>query len=223
MSEFSGNDALGRLIGNGAESGILSDMLREHPYSVLLLDEFEKGSRAVHDIFLQILDEGVFTDARGDKVNARNTIIIATSNAGSQLILRTIEQRQNLSTLNQEIINHIVKEGIYRPELLNRFDNTIIFEPLKLEEQGQIAGLMLKGLYERIRERGFELIITRDLMDILVEKGYDPQFGARPMQRVLQDIVEEKVAQKMISGEAKIGDTITLTKSDFSAEELAKV
>ncbi|MBP9836354.1 MAG: ATP-dependent Clp protease ATP-binding subunit [Candidatus Pacebacteria bacterium] len=221
MSEFSGNDALIRLIGNGVESGVLSDMLREHPYSVLLLDEFEKGSRAVHDIFLQILDEGVFTDARGDKVNARNTIIIATSNAGSQLILRTIEQRQDLATLNQEIIDHIVKEGIYRPELLNRFDNTIIFEPLKLEEQGQIAGLMLKGLYERIRERGFELTITRDLMDILVEKGYDPQFGARPMQRVLQNIVEEKVAQKMISGEAQIGDTITLTKADFSPEELA--
>lgn len=221
MSEFSGNDALVRLIGNGVESGILSDMLREHPYSVLLLDEFEKGSRAVHDIFLQILDEGVFTDARGDKVNARNTIIIATSNAGSQLILRTIEQRQDLSTLNQEIINHIVKEGIYRPELLNRFDSTIIFEPLKLEEQGQIAGLMLKGLYERIKERGFELTITRDLMDILVEKGYDPQFGARPMQRVLQDIVEEKVAQKMISGEAQVGDTITLTKADFTPEELA--
>lgn len=196
MSEFSGADALVRLIGDGVESGALSDMLREHPYSVLLLDEFEKGARAVHDIFLQILDEGVFTDARGEKVNARNTIIIATSNAGSQLILRTIEQRRELSTLNQEIIDYIVKEGIYRPELLNRFDNTIIFEPLKLEEQGQIAGLMLKGLYERIRERGFELTITRDLMDILVEKGYDPQFGARPMQRVLQNIVEEKVAQK---------------------------
>ncbi len=221
MSEFSGADALVRLIGDGVESGALSDMLREHPYSVLLLDEFEKGARAVHDIFLQILDEGVFTDARGEKVNARNTIIIATSNAGSQLILRTIEQRHELSTLNQEIIDYIVKEGIYRPELLNRFDNTIIFEPLKLEEQGQIAGLMLKGLYERIRERGFELTITRDLMDILVEKGYDPQFGARPMQRVLQNIVEEKVAQKMISGEVQIGDTITLTKADFSPEELA--
>lgn len=221
MSEFSGADALVRLIGDGVESGALSDMLREHPYSVLLLDEFEKGARAVHDIFLQILDEGVFTDARGEKVNARNTIIIATSNAGSQLILRTIEQRRELSTLNQEIIDYIVKEGIYRPELLNRFDNTIIFEPLKLEEQGQIAGLMLKGLYERIRERGFELTITRDLMDILVEKGYDPQFGARPMQRVLQNIVEEKVAQKMISGEVQIGDTITLTKADFSPEELA--
>ncbi len=149
-----------------------------------------------------------------------NTIIIATSNAGSQLILKTIQQRQELSTLNQEIIDYIIKEGIYRPELLNRFDSTIIFEPLKLEEQGQVAGLMLKGLYERIKEKGYELTITRDLMDILVEKGYSPQFGARPMQRVLQDIVEEKVAQKIISGEVQRGDTINLTKTDFSEIEL---
>ena len=220
MSEFSGVDSVKRLIGDGVKSGVLSDMLHEHPYSVLLLDEFEKGSKAVHDIFLQILDEGIFTDARGNKVNARNTIIIATSNAGSQLILKTIQQRQELSTLNQEIIDHIIKEGIYRPELLNRFDSTIIFEPLKLEEQGQVAGLMLKGLYERIKEKGYELTITRDLMDILVEKGYSPQFGARPMQRVLQDIVEEKVAQKIISGEVQRGDTINLTKTDFSEGEL---
>ncbi len=220
MSEFSGVDSVKRLIGDGVKSGVLSDMLHEHPYSVLLLDEFEKGSKAVHDIFLQILDEGIFTDARGNKVNARNTIIIATSNAGSQLILKTIQQRQELSTLNQEIIDYIIKEGIYRPELLNRFDSTIIFEPLKLEEQGQVAGLMLKGLYERIKEKGYELTITRDLMDILVEKGYSPQFGARPMQRVLQDIVEEKVAQKIISGEVQRGDTINLTKTDFSEIEL---
>jgi len=221
MSEFSGIDALSHLIGHETESGVLANMLREHPYSVLLLDEFEKASSAVHDIFLQILDEGVFTDARGSKVNARNTIIIATSNAGSQLILDTINQRKELATLSQEIINHIIKEGIYHPELINRFDSTIIFEPLTLEEQGQVASLMLKDLYERIKERGYELTLTRDLIDILVEKGYDPQFGARPMQRVIQNVVEEKVAQKIISGEVKVGESITLTKEDFNEAELA--
>jgi ATP-dependent Clp protease ATP-binding subunit ClpC len=221
MSEFSGGGALVHLIGDGTHSGVLADMLQEHPYSVLLLDEFEKASSAVHDIFLQILDEGVFNDSRGNKVNARNTIIIATSNAGSQLILRTINQRKELATLSQEIINHIIKEGIYRPELINRFDSTIIFEPLTLEEQGQVAGLMLKGLYERMKEKGYELTLTRDLIDMLVQKGYDPQFGARPMQRVIQDVIEEKVAQKIISGETQKGDTITLTKKDFSKAELA--
>lgn len=221
MSEFSGGDALERLIGDGVTSGVLPDMLREHPYSVLLLDELEKANQSVHDIFLQILDEGIFTDARGDKVNARNTIIIATSNAGSQLILKTIEQRKELSTLSAEIINHIIKEGIFRPELINRFDNTIIFEPLVQEEQGQVAGLMLRGLYERVKDQGYELIVNRDLMDILVEKGYSPQFGARPMQRVIQDVVEEKIAQLIISGGATKGGTIELTRADFSTEELA--
>jgi ATP-dependent Clp protease ATP-binding subunit ClpA len=221
MSEFSGSDALSRLIGTTENSGILPDMLREHPYSVLLLDEFEKASKAVHDIFLQILDEGIFTDARGSKVNARNTIIIATSNAGSQLILKTVRQRKELSTLTQEIINHIIKEGTYRPELLNRFDNTIIFEPLALEEQGLVAGLMLKSLYERVKQQGYELAVNRDLMDILVQKGYNPQFGARPMQRVIQNVIEEKIAQKIISGEATKGSTIDLTRLDFSDAELA--
>ena len=221
MSEFSGGDALSRLIGTSSESGILPDMLREHPYSVLLLDEFEKGARAVHDIFLQILDEGIFTDARGNKVNARNTIIIATSNAGSQLILKTVTQRTELATLSEEIINHIVKEGIYRPELLNRFDSTIIFEPLKLEEQGQVAGLMLGNLYERVKDQGYELIVNRDLMDLLVQKGYSPQFGARPMQRVIQNVIEEKIAQRIISGEATKGSTIELKSSDFTEAELA--
>ncbi len=222
MSEFSGKNALNKLTGEGEESGILSNMLREHPYSVLLLDEFEKSTKAVHDLFLQILDEGIFTDNRGEKVNARNTIIIATSNAGSELILRTINQRKEMSTLDQAIIDHIIKEGIYRPELLNRFDNIIIFDPLTIEEQGQIANLMLQDLYKRIHDRGYELTLNRDLMDILVEKGYDPQFGARPMQRVLQDMIEEKVAQKIISGEAQKGTTIILTRDDFTEKELVE-
>jgi ATP-dependent Clp protease ATP-binding subunit ClpC len=221
MSEFSDTNALSRLIGNGIESGILPDMLREHPYSVLLLDEFEKASQSVHDIFLQILDEGIFTDANSNKVNVRNTIIIATSNAGSQLILKTIAQRENLATLNQEIINHIIREGIFRPELLNRFDSKIIFEPLTSEAQGQIAGLMLKGLYERIKEQGYEISLSRDMIDLLVQKGYSPEFGARPMQRVIQDVIEEKIAKKIISGEAEKGSTITLTRADFSDAELA--
>ncbi len=221
MSEFSGEDALFRLIGDSENSGILPDMLREHPYAVLLLDEFEKGARTVHDLFLQILDEGIFTDGRGDRVNARNTIIIATSNAGSQLILKTVAQREQLATLAPEIINYIVREGIYRPELINRFDSTIIFEPLTIEEQGQIAGLMLGSLYERIKERGYELVINRDLLDILVEKGYSPEFGARPMQRVIQDLIEEKVAQRIIGESVPLGGTITLAKADFSDAELA--
>lgn len=221
MSEFSGEDALERLLGDGEHSGTLPDMLREHPYSVLLLDEFEKGAQSVHDLFLQILDEGMFTDARGMKVNARNTIVIATSNAGSNLIIKTVQQRKELEHLTQEIINNIINEGLFRPELINRFDSTIVFEPLNIEEQGQVASLMLGGLYERAKDKGYDLRVGNDLLDVLVEKGYNPEFGARPMQRVLQDVIEEKIAQKIIAGEVKKGDVINLTKADFTPEELA--
>lgn len=221
MSEYSGGDALRQLLGDGTVSGTLPDMLREHPYAVLLLDEFEKATRAVHDLFLQILDEGIFTDARGDKVNARNTIIIATSNAGSALIMKTVEQRKELAHLTQEIINHIIQEGIFRPELINRFDSTVIFESLTHIEQGHVARLMLGGLYERIKEKGYELEIDNDLLEVLVEKGYSPEFGARPMQRVLQDVVEESVAAKIISGAVHKGDTIHLSKRDIPDTDLS--
>lgn len=221
MSEFSGADAAHRLLGDGTQSGVLADMLREHPYTVLLLDEFEKATSAVHDLFLQILDEGVFTDGRGTKVNARNTIIIATSNAGADLIMKTVQQRQNLNHLTDAIVDHIISGGILKPELINRFDSTIIFEPLTKPEQTAVANLMLRDLYERVKERGYQLAVTNDLLAYLVEKGYDPEFGARPMQRVLQDVVEEKVAQKIIAGSVTPGDTITLTLADFSAAELA--
>lgn len=220
MSEYSGPDALSKLIGDGQQAGTLPTMLREHPYCVLLLDEFEKATQSIHDLFLQTLDEGQFTDSRGQKINARNTIIIATSNAGSKLILKTVQQRKELSTLAQEIIDHIVKEGIYRPELINRFDNTIIFEPLNVEQQTEVAGLMLGGLYERVKEKGYEIEINNDLLEILVKKGYNPEFGARPMQRVIQDVIEEKIAQKIIAGEVTKGDTIPLSKNDFTDEEL---
>lgn len=221
MSEYSGADGLTRLIGDGTISGTLPDMLREHPYCVMLLDEFEKATRSVHDIFLQVLDEGVFTDARGHKVNARNCIIIATSNAGSQLIMRTVQQRKELSHLTQEIIDGVIRDGVFRPELINRFDSTIIFEPLTLEEQGNVAALMLSGLHARVQAQGYDVQVTKDLLDILVEKGYSPEFGARPMMRVLQNVVEEKVAEKIISGLVKSGDTIILQRSDFSEAELS--
>jgi ATP-dependent Clp protease ATP-binding subunit ClpC len=221
MSEFSGADAIEKLIGDGESAGVLPTILREHPYSVILLDEFEKADQSVHDIFLQVLDEGIFTDSRGTKVNARNTIIIATSNAGSQLILNTVQQRKELSTLSEEIINNIVKEGIYRPELINRFDSTIIFEPLSVGQQTEVASLMLKELYQRVHTQGYELRIKDDLLNALVKKGYSPEFGARPMLRVFQDIIEEKVAQKIIEGSVQKGDTLKLELADFTAEELS--
>lgn len=217
MSEYSGDDAVTQLIGANDRTGTLPTLLREHPYSVMLLDEFEKAAQPVHDVFLQILDEGKFTDGRGEVINARNCIIIATSNAGSRLILETVQSRQTLRHLNGAIIDHVIETGVYRPELINRFDNTIIFEPLTVAEQRQVAQLLLNGLHARIESQGYTLSLAPDLIDLLVEQGYHPEFGARPMQRVIQDVIEEAIAQQIISGAVQKGQTITLTRTDVTA------
>lgn len=218
MSEYSGLDGVERLIGNSEHAGSLPTLLREHPYSVVLLDEFEKAAQPVHDIFLQVLDEGKFTDGRGQTINARNCIMIATSNAGSRLILETVQSRNSLHHLNDEIVQHIIQEGLFRPELINRFDSTIIFEPLNQGEQSEVASMMLKSLYERVRDRGYGLRVTDDLLALLVERGYDPEFGARPMQRAIQDIIEEAVAQKIIAGNLTKGETIILSREDIEPQ-----
>ncbi len=216
MSEYSTEDRVGHLIGNNEEPGVLPTLLQEHPYTVLLLDEFEKADRAVHDLFLQILDEGMFTSGVGQRVNARNTIIIATSNAGSKLIIDTLEAGKDLVAETRTIVDHIIDEGLFRPELINRFDSTIIFEPLSQSQQHSVAGLMLKGLQERIEDQGYRLAVTPTLLQALVVKGYDPIFGARPMQRVIQDVIEEAVAKKIIAGTIQKGDLITLDVGDVT-------
>jgi len=214
---------MSKLLGRDGNQGVLTNLLREHPYCVLLLDEFEKASSSIHDIFLQILDEGIFTDSIGNKVNARNCIIIATSNAGSQLILKTVQQRKELAQLSPMIVDHIVKAGIYKPELINRFDSTVIFEPLDRGEQSEVANLFLNELYNRLKEKGYQIEINSELLAILVKLGYSPEFGARPMQRVLQDTIEEKISQKIIAGDIKKGETVLLKKTDFTPEELGTV
>lgn len=221
MTEYSAEHTLSYLIGDANGTGTLTDKLHEHPYSVVLLDEFEKAAESVHDLFLQILDEGYFTSTHGTKVNARNTIIIATSNAGSDLIRKTTAIRADVPKLDHDIINHIIETGIFKPELINRFDSTIIFEPLDRTQQGAVAGLMLTELTERILKRGYHLVVTPALIEKLVDIGYDPYAGGRGIGRVLQDILEEKVAQKIIRGEVHVGGNLHLDLSDFTAAELA--
>ncbi len=215
MSEFSGGDGLSRLLGTGTHAGALASALHEHPYCVLLLDEFEKADGEVHDLFLQILDEGAFTDARGTRVNARNTIIIATSNAGSTRIWALAQGGKRPQDAKDEIIDEIIKKGTFRPELINRFDATIMFSSLAHDEQRAIARNMLRDLESRIRDRGYTLVVNDVLLDALMREGYDPQFGARPMRRAIQDIIEERVATKIIEGSLKPGAAIEFTTKDL--------
>lgn len=212
MSEYQGNEALSRLIGKAAsgESGILANLVRERPYSVLLLDEFEKSDTALHDLFLQILDEGFFSDVRGERVNARHLIIIATSNAGAPLIWEMVKNGQRLFEAERTIVDAIIKQGIFKPELINRFDAVILFNPLADAELRQVAKLMLEALAKRLKEKGIIIQITDFLLDELVKRGSDQQFGARPMRRFIDSSVEQPIADAMLAGRLKSGQTAEL-------------
>jgi ATP-dependent Clp protease ATP-binding subunit ClpC len=216
MSEFQGEDGLNRMIGSmDGTPGVLPVMLREQPYGVILLDEFEKTNPKTLDLFLQILDEGIFHDAQGKKSNARNTIFIATSNAGSKNIRDAIHEGKDLDVAKKEIIDDIIAAGKLKPELFNRFDGIILFHPLTLLEYKQIAELMLKKLQKRLREKSINLVINDVLVEAMLAHGVDPDFGARPMQRAVQEIVEQKVAEKIIAGKLNQGSSLEFTREDF--------
>ncbi len=216
MSEFQSEDGLARLIGApGGPSGVLANQLREHPYSVLLLDEFEKTHPKVLDLFLQIFDEGVFHDAGGKKVNAQNTIMIATSNAGATLIRKAVQEGIPLESVEKQIIDGIITEGKYKPELLNRFDALVLFHPLTKDDYRQIALLMVEKLKKRLRDRNIDIAVNDVLIEALLAKGVDPDFGARPMNRAVQELVEQTIASKIISGQVKPGTTVTFKREDF--------
>ncbi|MCX6702016.1 MAG: AAA family ATPase [Candidatus Zambryskibacteria bacterium] len=219
MSEYSGPDSLSRLLGSfeTGKQGVLSSLLRENQYGVLLLDEFEKANHEVHNLFLQILDEGIFSDMVGKKVNARNLIIIATSNAGSNIIWDYVKESKNLAENKQKIVDEIVHEGLFKPELINRFDGVILFHPLNDVDLKQITILMLKKLAKRLEEKSLDLVITDELVDYLVQKGSDPMFGARPINRAIQDNVEEIIARKLIGGNIKPGEKVTISKEELES------
>ncbi len=217
MSEYSAFDAVSKLIGSfeSKQEGVLSSMLREHQYGVLLLDEFEKTTKEVMNLFLQILDEGFFSDGVGKKVNARNLIIIATSNAGSDLIWSAMQKGEDLKGAKDSIIDNIVKQGVFKPELLNRFDGVVLFHPLSDDHLRKIASFMLEKLHERLAKQGINLSINESLTNYVVSFGTDPKFGARPMNRAIQEKVEEVIAKKIISGSIEKGREIVLTDEDL--------
>lgn len=217
MSEYSSPEALDKLIGSFAtkQTGVLAQRLREQPYGILLLDEFEKASDKVHNLFLQVLDEGYFSDAAGQRVSVRNHIIIATSNAGSDLIWQALSAGKDLLAEKPRIIDELVRQGIFKPELLNRFDGVILFHPLDAAAQKQVARLLLGKLAGRLRERGTDLRVTDELVDYLVEKGADIKFGARAMNRAIQDTIEQAVANKIVIEGLPPGRVISLSRADL--------
>ncbi len=213
MSEYQTDDAMEKLIGSFASGkpGVFSSMIREKQYGVVLLDEFEKTNKDVLNLFLQILDEGVFSDMSGEKVNTRNIIFIATSNAGADKIFAMVEAGKNPKDAQEEIIADIVSKGLFKPELINRFDATIIYKPLENADLQQIAKIMLGKLADRMKEKGLTLQISDALVDYVVKNGSNKAFGARPMNRFIQDNVEGNIANLILKDEAVSGKTISFS------------
>ena len=216
MSEYQTDDALDKLIGSftSGKPGVLSNMIREKQYGVILLDEFEKTNKDVLNLFLQILDEGFFSDMSGQKINARNIMFIATSNAAADTIFHMVNAGKNPKDATEEIIAEIVGKGLFKPELINRFDSTIIFKPLENTDLQHIAKIMLTKVSSRMVEKGLKLEISNPLIDYVVKNGSNRVFGARPMNRFIQDSIEGTVANLILTGEAIPGKVIS-----FSIEE----
>jgi len=230
MSEYTESFNTSRLVGAPPgyvgydEGGQLTEKVRHHPYSIVLLDEIEKAHGNVFNMLLQVLDEGRLTDGNGRLIDFRNTVIIMTSNAGTRQLKEFGQgvgfKATNLNGLSQnegdkERARAIIQKSLskqFAPEFLNRLDEIITFDQLDLEAIKKIINIELKGLFKRVHELGYEMEITDEAKEYVATKGYDVQFGARPLKRAIQNHIEDGLSELILSGEIKTGDTIKISK-----------
>ena len=219
MTEYMEKFSVSRLIGAPPgyvgydEGGQLTEAVRRKPYSVVLFDEIEKAHPDVFNILLQILDDGRITDSQGRTVDFKNTIIILTSNLGSQYLLDGILPDGSISEDAQAMVMAELKRS-FRPEFLNRLDETILFKPLTKENLTGIIDILVEGLRQRLAERSLKLEITDEAKALVIERGYDPLYGARPLRRTLQSSVETLIARTILRGDLAAGSTLTVDVQD---------
>ncbi len=222
MSEYSGDDSLKRLLGSmsgeGEAEGELTSEIRENPFSLVLLDEFEKANPQILNLFLQILDDGRLTDNKGRTVSFTNAIIIATSNAGSEFIREEVEKGTKVDKkFQQGLLELLQKQNIFKPELLNRFDGTIVFKPLGENEIKQVTQLLLTELKDKMQEQDVTVNFDDKIIEKIIKEGFDREFGARPIGRYIQDNIEDVIAKKLLKDEIKRGDKITVSVDQNNA------
>jgi ATP-dependent Clp protease ATP-binding subunit ClpB len=214
MSEYQERHTVSRLIGappgyvGYEEGGQLTEAVRRRPYSVILFDEIEKAHSEVFNVLLQVLDDGRLTDGQGRTVDFRNTVIIMTSNIGSQYILDATDDTLMRSRVTEALRTH------FRPEFLNRVDEIVIFERLGREQLREIAEIQLATLRRRLGGREISLALTEAATDVLIEEGYDPVYGARPLKRVIQRRIVDPLAMKVFQGEVRDGDHVVVEAED---------
>jgi ATP-dependent Clp protease ATP-binding subunit ClpB len=215
MSEYMEKHSVARMIGappgyiGYEEGGQLTEAVRRKPYSVILFDEVEKAHRDVFNIMLQILDDGRITDSQGRTVDFKNTILILTSNLGAQYLIEGMDDSGNISEYARDQVYRELR-STFRPEFLNRLDEIVLYKPLTRPEIREIAKLMLKSLQKRLADREITLSLDDSAEDLVIERGYDPVYGARPLRRYLQSTVETLIGRAIISGDIRDGDHVTI-------------
>jgi len=214
MSEFMEKHAVSRLIGappgyvGYEEGGYLTEAVRRRPYSVILLDEVEKAHPDVFNVLLQVLDDGRLTDGQGRTVDFRNTVIVMTSNLGSQMIQEMAGEDSPEAYTKMKAAVMGVVQAHFRPEFINRLDDIVVFHPLDKAQIKQIARIQLRGLEKRLGERGMRLEVTDKALELLANVGFDPVYGARPLKRAIQHQIENPLAQEILAGHFTSGDTV---------------
>ncbi|MFZ5982552.1 MAG: AAA family ATPase [Patescibacteria group bacterium] len=222
MSEYQGPDAVEKILGYSftEKRGQLPNQVKDSPHSILLLDEIEKAHPGVLDLFLQVLDEGQITDSFGEKINFRNLIIIATSNAGSDKIKECLENNLPAEEIQKVLIEHLIDSGQFKPEFLNRWNGAIFFHPLSSEDIEKIASLMLAKYAKRLKEKeNIEITFPPELTGLIAQKAFDPTFGARAIGRFIENNVGSVITKKIISGEIKNGADMTFDVKDLGLEK----
>ncbi len=211
MSEYQASDALPKLIGDAQTNtgGYLTEAVKKKPFSLVLLDEFEKAKLDILNVFLQVLDDGRLTDATGKTIDFTNSIIIGTSNAGTEYIQESIRQGKTIDKIKETLINDKLKT-YFKPELLNRFDGIVVFKPLEMSQVEQIAHIFIAQLASRLEEKGIELIVNDGAIKKLAQAGFDPTLGARPLRRVIQDKLEDKLAKLFLAKQIDRRDKVII-------------
>lgn len=210
MSEYQRPDSVKKMIGDvDGTLGYLTENVRKKPFSLILFDEIEKAHPDILNLFLQMLDDGRLTDGQGRTINFSESIIIATSNIGATYIQKEIKKQTNIEIVKQELIDNRLHKYM-RPELINRFDGIVVFTPLSESQIFEITTLMLKDIKKNLGQKGIEMQADRDGVLALSQVGYDPKFGARPLRRLLQERVEDVVANKLLTNELKRRDTVLI-------------
>jgi ATP-dependent Clp protease ATP-binding subunit ClpC len=222
MSEYMERHTVSRLVGSPPgyvgyeEGGQLTEQVRRKPYSVVLLDEIEKAHPEVFNILLQVLEDGRLTDAHGRTVDFRNTVVIMTSNVGANLIehsgafgfqIAQGETDDNYQKMKDNVLEELKRT--FRPEFLNRIDEVIVFHALNKEQISLIVDLMARPLYKQLDEKGIKLELSGEAKEFLAKEGFDPHFGARPLRRAVQRLIENPLSEELLKGNVSSGDTLT--------------